>query len=169
MLSEHLELLTLFPGLDRQLPKKLHFLAAFLHYSFRWPRWLYHFWKGPAEESQVSSNPSSSPEVIIFCSPHSMLSAAERFWPSGTKTTKQWLVPCLPSRNLLSGGNNAVLNKKLLLFQIKQKMLLINHLIPELCFSISLSLLLSFHLLLTVFATRMSLNAVSLQNGFLIK
>lgn len=46
-----------------------------------------------------------------------------------------------------------VLNKELLLFPIKQKLLPINHLIPELCSSISLSLLLSLHLLLTVLAT----------------
>lgn len=62
-----------------------------------------------------------------------------------------------------------VLNKELLLFPIKQKLLPINHLIPELCSSISLSLLLSLHLLLTVLATHMSFNAVSFQNGFLIK
>lgn len=62
-----------------------------------------------------------------------------------------------------------VLIKKLLLFPIKQKLLPINHLIPELCSSISLSLLLSLHLLLTILATHMSFNAVSLQNGFLIK
>lgn len=62
-----------------------------------------------------------------------------------------------------------VLNKELLLFPIKQKLLPINHLIPELCSSISLSLLLSLHLFLTVLATHMSFNAASLQNGFLIK
>lgn len=62
-----------------------------------------------------------------------------------------------------------VLNNKLLLFPIKQKLLSINHLIPELCSSISLSLLLSPRLLLTILATHMSFNAVSHQNGFLIK
>lgn len=87
----------------------------------------------------------------------------------GMRTSEQWLLLCLPSRNLLSGGNNMVLNKELLLFPIKQKLLPINHLIPQLCSSISLSLLLSLHLLLTVLATHVSFNAVSLQNGFLIK
>lgn len=79
-----------------------------------------------------------------------------------------WLLLCLASRNLLSGGNNVVLSKKLL-FPIKQKLLPINHLIPELCSSISLSQLPSRHLLLTILATHMSFNAVFLQNGFLIK
>lgn len=81
----------------------------------------------------------------------------------GSRTAKQCLLLCLPSRNLLSGRNNIALNKKLLLFPIKQKLLPINHLIPELCSSILLSLL------LTILATPMSFNAVSLQNGFLIK
>lgn len=87
----------------------------------------------------------------------------------GSRTAEQCLLLCLPSRNLLSGRNNMALNKKLLLFPIKQKLLPINHLIPELCSSILLSLLLSFHLLLTILATHTSFNAVSLQNGFLIK
>lgn len=105
------------------------------------------------------------PRVTVFCT----RGAAEGLRPRGTRTAKQRLLLCLPRRNLLSGGNNMVLSKKLLLFPIKQKLLPINHLIPELCSSISVSQLLSLHLLLTILATHMSFNAVSLQNGFLIK
>lgn len=119
---------------------------------------------------------SPEPAAAASCCPRALSGAqrapacaAQGLWPAGMRTSELCLLLCLPSRNLLSGGNDMVLNKELLLFPIKQKLLPINHLIPELCSSISLSLLLSLHLFLTVLATHMSFNAASLQNGFLIK
>lgn len=170
MLSARVEMLTPFPGLDKQLPKKQHFPAAFFGPCFHMAEvgilLLERCGRGILGSPQTHDPHLKS---LSSAAPHSTLSAAEGLWPWGARTTKQWLLLCLPSRNLLSGGNNMVLNEKVLLFPIKQKLLPINHLIPELCSSISLSLLLSLHLLLTILATHMSFNAVSLQNDFLIK
>lgn len=170
MLSAHVEMLTPFPGLDKQLRKKLHFPAAFFGLFFHVAE------VGISLLERSGRGVPGSPQTrhphcksLSSAAPHSRLMAAEGLRPQGARTTKQWLLLCLPSRNLLSGGNNTVLNKKLLLFPIKQKLLPVNHLIPELCSWISLSLLLSLHLLLTILATHMSFNAVSLQNDFLIK
>lgn len=144
VLSADVEMLTPFLGLDKQLPISQLLSLACLHMA----------------EVGIS---------LLGRSCRRVPGSSQTQCSEGLRTTEQWWLLCLPSRNLLSGGNNMVLNNKLLLFPIKQKLLSINHLIPELCSSISLSLLLSPRLLLTILATHMSFNAVSLQNGFLIK
>lgn len=163
MLSAHAEF-TPFPGLGKQLPKNLLFPAA-----VSGPFCQKAEMDMPALARSCRGVPGHLKCHTLTSSPRLQPSAAEGLWPRGMRTSEQWLLLCLPSRNLLSGRNNMVLNKELLLFPIKQKLLPINHLIPELCSSVSLSLLLSLHLLLTVLATHVSFNAVSLQNGFLIK
>lgn len=168
MSSAHVAMLTLHSQL--WLPKKLHFPTAFFGPFFYMAdiriSLCGNACRGvlglPKPISLTSSH--HFPQAPWHAEPHGEAEAAR-----GTRTSKQWLLLCPSSRNLLSGRSNMVLNKKLLLFPIKQKLLPINHLIPELCSSISLSLLLSLHLLLTILATHMSFNAVSLQNGFLIK
>lgn len=168
MSSAHVAMLTLHSQL--WLPKKLHFPTAFFGPFFYMADIRISLWGNacrgvlglPKPISLTSSH--HFPQAPWHAEPHGEAEAAR-----GTRTSKQWLLLCPSSRNLLSGRSNMVLNKKLLLFPIKQKSLPINHLIPELCSSISLSLLLSLHLLLTILATHMSFNAVSLQNGFLIK